>query len=66
MSMAELLTAQEVAAMLKVKVTTVRRWYREGKLRGARVGRALRFRRDEVERWLAEKFPAEGQRRLGL
>ena len=62
--MTDLLTAEEVATMLKVKVTTVRRWYRQGLLPGAKVGKALRFRRNDVEDWLAAHFRPGSQLRL--
>ena len=50
-----LMTAAEVAAYLKVHVETVRRWAREGTLPAVRPTRsAIRFRRVDVERLLAE------------
>jgi len=57
----DLMTSEEVAQLLRVKVTTVRRWYREGKLPGARLGKAIRFRRDDVERWVNDRFGSEPQ-----
>lgn len=50
------MTAAEVAAVFRVKVATVRRWLRTGKLRGTPLsGRAgWRIPRSEVRRLLAE------------
>jgi excisionase family DNA binding protein len=59
-----LLTAREVADRLGFSVATVLRWARAGELPGLRVGRALRFREDELDAWLAERAtgaaPREG------
>ena len=49
-------TTKEVAAFLGVPVTTLHRWRYEGKGPVAhRVGRHLRFRRVDTEKWLAEQ-----------
>ncbi len=53
--MAELLTTAEVAGMLKVNAETIRRWHRAGKLRGIRIGKAIRFEQASVEVWLNGK-----------
>lgn len=48
-----LLTAKEVAERLGVSQGTVKRWYREGKLKGVQLGyRTLRFRVAEIEKYL--------------
>jgi excisionase family DNA binding protein len=52
----ELLTEQELATLLKVAVRTVRRWRVEGSGPPAlRIGRVVRYRRADVDRWLAQK-----------
>jgi excisionase family DNA binding protein len=52
----ELLTTEEVANWLRVPVATVRQWRanRDGP-RGHRVGRHIRYRRSDVEAWLAKR-----------
>jgi DNA-binding transcriptional MerR regulator len=51
-----LLTARVVADMLDVCPDTVLRWTRRGLLPGIRLpSGALRYRRDDVTRWLAER-----------
>ena len=52
----QLLTVQEVAAKLKLNPETVRRWLREGRLRGVKFGRrgGYRVSEAEVQRLLAE------------
>lgn len=44
-----LLTADDVARLLAVSLRSVRRWTREGRLRGVKVGRKFRFRADDVK-----------------
>ena len=51
-----LLTAAEVAAMLNVSPATVLDWHEQGKLPSYKLGKAVRFREDEIVAWL------EGQR----
>jgi excisionase family DNA binding protein len=48
-----LLSAEEVAAYLQVPLKTLYQWRLKGTgPRGLRVGRHLRYRRDEVDGWL--------------
>jgi len=51
-----LLGPEEVAAFLGVPLRTLYRWrsHHEGP-RGYRVGRHVRYRLDDVERWLADR-----------
>lgn len=54
--MPELLTIDEVSAYLKVPVETLRKWRAEGRGPNAvKLGRHLRYRKDEVDRWVAEQ-----------
>lgn len=56
----DLLTTQEVADRARVSTATVTRWAQSGRLLGVRVGpRVLRFRRGDVEAFLAPPEPAE-------
>jgi len=48
----DLLTADEVALLLAVPVSTVRDWARRGLLPSRKLGRHRRFLRVEVERWV--------------
>jgi excisionase family DNA binding protein len=54
-----LLTAREVGIRLGVSTETVLRWVRQGKLPAFQLGRAIRFREDEIEQWLAERATSE-------
>ena len=51
----ELMTLDEVASMLKVSRKTILNWRARGDVgpRGFRVGKAVRYRRSEVVRYLA-------------
>lgn len=48
----QLMTAEEVAEYLRVRLTTVYEWAKKGKIPAARVGRLWRFRREEIETWV--------------
>lgn len=51
-----LATAAEVASFLGVPVTTLHQWrYKKEGPRAARVGRHLRYRWSDVEKWLDAK-----------
>jgi|KBSSwiStaDraftv2_1062776.scaffolds.fasta_scaffold905981_2 excisionase family DNA binding protein len=49
------LTAQELAAWLKIKLPTVRRWQSEEDLPCLRVGRLVRYEADRVREWLERR-----------
>lgn len=49
----DMMTASEVAGMLRVSVWRVWGWAKSGKLPSIQLGRNYRFRRSEVESWLA-------------
>ena len=50
---AEFLTVDEVASLLRVHSQTVRRWVRDESIPYVRAGRRIRFRRSDVQEWLA-------------
>lgn len=54
------MTPQEVADALRVSVYTIGRWHKAKWLTGVQVGpgKALRFRREDVENLLRGKEPA--------
>jgi excisionase family DNA binding protein len=49
----QLLTAEEVAELLRLPVSTIYDLARTGRLPHLRIGRALRFSRDDLEAFLA-------------
>ena len=52
----ELLTMQEVAAVVRVPVATLRYWRHLGTgPRGFRIGRSVRYWRTEVHTWLQQQ-----------
>lgn len=54
------LTLQEVSALLRISVYTVRRWIGEGSLPAYKVGRGWRIRRDDLDEWLGRQRRAAG------
>lgn len=54
--MDELLTVREVARLLHVHPNTLRRWSNDGKIQAYRIAARgdRRFKREEIERFLAE------------
>ena len=50
-----LLVASEVAELLAVKESWVREATRDGRLPHLRLGRYRRYRREDIERWLADQ-----------
>jgi excisionase family DNA binding protein len=57
------LTTQELAERLKVPVSTLHQWRHKGYgPRAARIGRFLRYRLVEVERWEREREAHGGTR----
>ena len=53
----ELLDMSQAIAILKTSRPTFYRWLRSGKVRGMKVGRQWRFRREDIERFLAGQQP---------
>ena len=59
----EMLTVADVAERLKVPPATVRRWLRDGRLRGVRLGGTklgYRVRASDLEQFLQDAYGAEG------
>jgi excisionase family DNA binding protein len=55
-----LLTVQDLADYLDVPVATIYAWrYRRQGPPGFRVGRHLRFRLSDVERWISDRLTAD-------
>ncbi|ATG47641.1 DNA-binding protein [Celeribacter ethanolicus] len=51
----DVLTVKELAAFLKIAEKTAYRFASEGKVPGFKVGSAWRFRKSEIDRWIAEQ-----------
>ena len=62
----ELLGPEEVRRLLGISTATYYRWLREDKLRGVKVGRGWRFRRDAIDALLGTGDPEGIRRREGL
>ena len=57
----EYLTVAEVAANLKLNQQTVRNWIDRGELPALRVGRRVRIKRSDYERYLQEGYNGAGR-----
>ncbi len=57
---ADIMTADEVAQLLTVATATVYEWARTGTLPALRRGRVVRFRRWEIEAWIAGELDGAG------
>lgn len=59
------LTTEELAAYLKVPVPTVRMWrHNRTGPRGVRLGRHVRYRRTDVDRWIEANERAQRPRAI--
>ncbi|MGB2800079.1 MAG: helix-turn-helix domain-containing protein [Dehalococcoidia bacterium] len=58
----ELLSVEEMTRILKVSKPTIQRWCRDRKIPAAKIGKAYRIRKDDLERWYEEKL-VEGAKR---
>jgi excisionase family DNA binding protein len=57
----EILTVKEISDLLQVHQSTIYKMVRQGKIPSFRVGADWRFRKDLIERWMAEKSMSAGQ-----
>jgi len=55
--MEDVLTVDEVARYLRVHPMTVQRWCRSGSLPAAKIGRAYRIKKSDLEAWWAKHAP---------
>ena len=53
----ELIDMEQAITMLKTSRPTFYRWLRAGKLKGVKLGRLWRFRRDDIERFMKGEAP---------
>jgi len=51
----KLMTSQEVADMFQVSKRTVERLTKKGAIRCIKIGRGVRFDRDDIDKWLRKK-----------
>ena len=51
----ELLTTTEVAKWLKIAESTLRKWVHYGFIPYVKVGRCVRFLREDIDQWLQER-----------
>ena len=56
----ELLTVNEVADLLRVSNMTVYRLIKSNELGSVRVGKSYRIRRDDIDRFLAQRYTEAG------
>lgn len=52
----EMYTAQALADFFQVSLDTVRSWHRTGSLKGVKIGRVLRFQKDEVHDYMVKRL----------
>lgn len=51
--MVKMLNPEQVSDMLKVKVSTIYQWTHQRFIPHVKLGRFVRFKEDEIEKWLA-------------
>lgn len=61
-----LLTPQELAEELGVKISTVYHWSHIGYIPTVKLGNLLRFRRASIEKWIEQKEKKGGWRAVKL
>jgi len=52
----ELLSVEEMTRILKVGKPTIQRWCRDRKIPAAKIGKAYRIRKEDLDRWYEEKL----------
>ena len=61
MSYDEILTVRELASFLKIAEKTAYRYVSEGVIPGFKVGGAWRFKKSEIDSWIAEQGKRESK-----
>lgn len=51
-----LLSVEEMTRILKVSKPTIQRWCRDRKLPAAKIGKAYRIRKEDLEKWYEGKL----------
>ncbi len=52
--MVKVLSPKQVSSMLEVKISTIYQWTHQRFIPHIKIGRFVRFKEDEIEKWLAE------------
>ena len=60
--MEKLLTPEDIAEILGIHIETVRRFAREGRLVGVKIGLDWRFKREDVEEFIEERRMVKGRK----
>lgn len=55
------LKIKDVAELLNVSETTIRRWLSEGKIPSYKIGGQYRFSRGEIQNWVVSREPEKGE-----
>ena len=65
--MDKLLTVQEIAALLGVAESTIYQWTHQGFIPHVKIGRFVRFRQRQIEKWVEEKsVQGRGTRKIPI
>lgn len=54
--MTQLLTLREASERLSIKVPTVRKWIREGRIASIKIGKVVRISTEDVEALIQESY----------
>lgn len=57
--MERLMTAKQVSELIEVKPATVYQWVHEGLIPYVKLGRCVRFKKDELFRWIDKNYRRE-------
>ena len=60
------LTAQEVAVLLKLSVSTIRRYTMNNEIPFLKINRTVRYKQSEIEVWFKKKEEAKAQALLSV
>lgn len=52
---AQFLTVRDVATLFKVPEKTVRNWVYKGDLKPIKLGRLIRFKKEDIELWISKQ-----------
>jgi len=60
MTQDEIMTVKEVSVYLRIAEKTAYRFVSEGKISGFKVGKAWRFKKQEIDRWIEVQSHKKG------
>ncbi|MEW6349730.1 MAG: helix-turn-helix domain-containing protein [Thermodesulfobacteriota bacterium] len=49
------MTTEEVAELLRVSISTIRKWVHYGFVPHVKIGRLVRYRRSDITQWIDER-----------